>query len=407
MITLFYSLGICLYSVALLLASPFNSKARLLVRGRRNVWRDLGHYVNSSRCVWIHAASLGEFEQGRPLIEAIREKYPDRRIVLTFFSPSGFEIRKNYPLADLVCYLPADTFFNARRFIRLINPEMAFFVKYEFWHFFLKELKRKNIPVYGVSVIFRKDQPFFKPWGFWFRRMLNCYNHFYVQDDLSANLLKQIGHNNYTVAGDTRFDRVAKIAASSPNDPLVERFSSNSRVIVAGSTWEPDDAILVDYINNSPDDVRLIIVPHEIGQEHINQIVERLKVPYFLYTNNPVDAASCKVMIVNTIGLLSAIYKYGQIAYIGGGFGKGIHNTLEAATYGMPVIWGPNYRKFNEAHQLVERGAGFVVSNQAELSNTIDKLLTDDSKRLSAGVAAKEYVKSMCGATERIITDLF
>ncbi len=407
MISFVYSLGIFLYRIAIMVVAPFNTKARLLQRGRRDVWRELSRYINSSQSIWIHAASLGEFEQGRPLIEAIRAKYPNRRIVLTFFSPSGYEIRKNYPLVDLVCYMPADTYFNARRFIRLLNPEMAFFIKYEFWHFYLHALKRSNIPVYGVSVIFRKDQPFFKPWGRWFRRMLDCYTHFYVQDAASAGLLKEAGYNNYTVAGDTRFDRVTKIAASSPNDSLVERFAAGARVIVAGSSWEPDESLLIDYINSAPDNVKLIIVPHEIGQEHINQIIARLKVPYLLYKNQLPDMKVYKVLIVNTIGLLSAIYKYGEIAYIGGGFGKGIHNTLEAATYGMPVLWGPNYRKFNEAHQLIERGAGFVVTNQSDLDSTLTSLLNDDNKRNMAGEAAKQYVNSMCGATDKIMADLF
>lgn len=407
MITLFYSLGIFLYGLAILLAVPFNAKARLLWTGRRRVWNDLRHYINNNRCIWIHAASLGEFEQGRPLIEALRSQYPNRKIVLTFFSPSGFEVRKNYPLADLVCYLPADSFFNARRFIRLLNPEMVFFVKYEFWYFYLTELKRQNIPVYGVSVIFRADQMFFKWYGGWFRKILNSFTHFYLQDQVSADLLKSRGYTNYTVAGDTRFDRVAKIAATSADDELSQRFSQGARVIVAGSSWEPDEALLIDYINRAPEDVKLILVPHEIGEEHIRQISKQLEVPYFLYKKAPFDPENYRVMVVNTIGLLSSIYKYGQVAYIGGGFGKGIHNTLEAATYGMPVLWGPNYHKFKEARDLLSCGAGFVVANQEALDTQLDALLNNQDLCAQAGNKAKQYVAGMCGATDQIISDLF
>lgn len=407
MITLFYSLGIYLYGLAVLLAAPFNTKVRLLWTGRRRVWDSLRHYINNDRCIWIHAASLGEFEQGRPLIEALRSQYPERKIVLTFFSPSGFEVRKNYPLADLVCYLPADTFFNARRFIRLLNPEMAFFVKYEFWYFYLMQLKRQNIPVYGVSVIFRPDQLFFKWYGGWFRKMLRCFTHFYLQDQVSAQLLQDRGFSNFTVAGDTRFDRVAKIAATSGDDELSQRFSQGARVIVAGSSWEPDEILLINYINRAPEDVKLILVPHEIGEEHIRNISKQLEVPYFLYKKAPFDPQNFRVMVVNTIGLLSSIYKYGQVAYIGGGFGKGIHNTLEAATYGMPVLWGPSYHKFKEARDLISCGAGFVVTDQAALDAQLDALLNDSVLCAQAGDKAKQYVDGMCGATDQIISDLF
>ena len=407
MITIFYSLGIFLYGIAIMLAAPFNAKARALWNGRRRVWYVLRQYINSSPCIWVHAASLGEFEQGRPLVEAIRSRFPDRKIVLTFFSPSGYEVRKNYALADLVCYLPADTFFMARWFINLLNPEMVFFVKYEFWHFYLMELKRRKIPVYGVSMIFRQDQLFFKWYGGWFRKMLNCFTHFYLQDKASADLLQTRGYSNYTVAGDTRFDRVAKIASSSKEDDLSKRFGAGARVIVAGSSWEPDENLLIGYINRAPQDIKLILVPHEIGDDHIRQIVKSIEVPYFLYTDAPAMPENYRVMVVNTIGLLSSIYKYGEIAYIGGGFGKGIHNTLEAATYGMPVLWGPNYRKFKEARDLIDCGAGFVIADQASLTQQLTALLNDNAVRQSAGLQAKQYVNGMCGATDQIMSDLF
>ncbi len=407
MITLFYSLGIFLYGVAILLAAPFNAKARLLSKGRRRVWSQLQQYINNTPCIWVHAASLGEFEQGRPLIEAIRSRYPDRKIVLTFFSPSGYEVRKNYALADLVCYLPADSFLRARWFINMLNPEMVFFVKYEFWYFYLMELKRKKIPVYGVSMIFRPEQMFFKWYGGWFRRMLDSFTHFYLQDQVSADLLKDNGYTNYTVAGDTRFDRVAKIAASSGEDSVSKRFAQGARVIVAGSSWEPDDALLTAFMNQAPTDVKLILVPHEIGNDHIRQIEEQLNIPHFLYKNAPDDLENYRVMVVNTIGLLSSIYKYGQIAYIGGGFGKGIHNTLEAATYGIPVLWGPNYRKFKEARDLIECGAGFVIADASSLNRQLNALLEDETLRRSSGDRAKQYVAGMCGATDQIMSDLF
>ncbi len=408
--TPFYLIGMWIYSAAVALASLSNTKAKQLARGRRDTWKRLKNYDNSEKCIWIHAASLGEFEQGRPIIEAIKQRFPNKKIVLTFYSPSGYEIRKNYNLADFICYLPADGPQNARRFVSAINPEMAFFVKYEFWHFFLKSLKNAGVPVYGVSMIFRQQQAFFKGYGAWFRRMLKAFDHLYIQDQQSGELLKQIGIENFTVAGDTRFDRVARIAANSANVELCERFVSNAKItIVSGSSWEPDEERLLPYINDEKNDVKLIIAPHETDDERVSRLCQTLKVPYFRFTR-PDEGAKpeeSKVMVIDTIGLLSSIYKYGQIAYIGGGFGKGIHNTLEAATYGMPVIFGPNHKRFKEALDLLDCKAAFTYNTAEELKNVLDTLRFDLPTMEKAKAAAAKYVNGMCGATDRIMHDLF
>lgn len=408
MITLLYNIGIRLYSVALVLVSPFNVKAKLLRKGRCETKQQLANISFNGPVVWVHAASLGEFEQGRPIIEAIKKEHPHYKIVLTFFSPSGFEIRKNYDLADWVCYLPADTKRNARRFIDAIRPEKVFFVKYEFWYHYLTNLKKANIPVYGVSTIFRREQSFFKSYGSWFKKMLHCFEKFYVQDEVSGELLTDIGIRNFAVAGDTRFDRVSDIAKASADVDLARRFADGAdKVIVAGSTWGPDEDILIEYLQNEGKNVKLIIAPHEIHDEHIRQIESKLKVHYFTYTNPPKDPQNFQVMIVNTMGMLSAIYKYGQVAYIGGGFGKGIHNTLEAATYKMPVFFGPNYRKFKEARDLIEKEAAFCISSKDEFTVIVDKIWADKKYLESLSRNAGQYVTEMCGATRLIMEEAF
>lgn len=408
MTTILYMVALWLYSGALVIASPFNKKARLLLCGRRETWRKLRRYINDEKCVWIHAASLGEFEQGRPIIEALKAKYPDKKIVLTFYSPSGYEVRKNYQLCDLICYLPADGLIGSRKFIEAVNPEAAIFIKYEFWHFYLKELKRHGVPTYGVSMIFRPQQIFFKNHGQWFRNMLKCFTHIYVQDEASKKLLDDIDVQNSTIAGDTRFDRVAAIAASANDIELAAAFVKNYKgtVIVAGSTWEPDEELLLKYINDQDNDIKLIIAPHEIDESRVKGLCSKLKVDYFKYTNPPRDPENYKVMVVNTMGMLSAIYRYGQIAYIGGGFGVGIHNTLEAATYGMPVVFGPKYKKFKEACDLIQCGAGYTINNEKELRDVLDTLRTDIQRMAKAQEAASRYVKSMCGATDLIMKNL-
>lgn len=403
---LFYNLGIALFDLAVSLAAPFSKRAALLVKGRKTVWDTLGRVSLEGDVIWVHCASLGEFEQGRPLIEAIRKKNPSYKIVLSFYSPSGYEVRKNYKEADVVCYLPSDTRANAKRFISTVNPRMVFFVKYEYWYNYFRELKEVGTPLYLVSAIFRKDQIFFKWYGGWFRKILNNVKCFYIQDEKSAALLDGIGIKAYIVAGDTRFDRVAAIAAAANPIPVVENFATGAKVLVAGSTWPADEQIIASYINNSAKDVKLIIAPHMVDESHIQQLERRFALPVCRYTKVKGEiGADVRVLIIDTIGLLSAIYRYGSVAYLGGGFGKGIHNTLEAATYGMPVIFGPRHLKFKEAIDLKEKGAGFSINDSVEFGNLMERLWDDENKDYlkKSGEAALEYVQSMCGATEEIL----
>lgn len=403
---LFYNLGIALFDLAVSLAAPFSKRAALLVKGRKTVWDTLGGVSLEGDVIWVHCASLGEFEQGRPLIEAIRKKNPSYKIVLSFYSPSGYEVRKNYKEADVVCYLPSDTRANAKRFISTVNPRMVFFVKYEYWYNYFRELKEVGTPLYLVSAIFRKDQIFFKWYGGWFRKILNNVKCFYIQDEKSAALLDGIGIKAYIVAGDTRFDRVAAIAAAANPIPVVENFATGAKVLVAGSTWPADEQIIASYINKSAKDVKLIIAPHMVDESHIQQLERRFILPVCHYTKVKGEiGADVRVLIIDTIGLLSAIYRYGSVAYLGGGFGKGIHNTLEAATYGMPVIFGPRHLKFKEAIDLKEKGAGFSINDSVEFGNLMERLWDDENKDYlkKSGEAALEYVQSMCGATEEIL----
>ena len=402
-----YNFVILLIDIFISIGSLFNSKMALLRKGRSQVWEQLRKANIQEPTIWVHAASLGEFEQGRPLIEAIKKCFPEKKVVLTFFSPSGYEIRKNYELADHVFYLPADKKRNAQRFIDAIKPEKVFFVKYEFWYHFLTALKERSVPVYGVSVIFRKDQAFFKWYGHWFRKMLKAFRHFYVQDENSAQLLESISVKNYTVAGDTRFDRVKEIASSARDIEVADSFSKGYRTIVAGSTWPPGEKILARYINEAPEGIKMIIAPHVIDDAHIKQIEELLDVKSFCITDVPEKPHGYKVMIVNTIGMLAAIYRYGEVAYIGGGFGSGIHNTLEAATYGIPVIFGPKYKKFKEACDLVELGGGFEIRTFEDFDRLIKKMWNDNDFLKRSGKAAGDYVNKMCGATSLIMRDVF
>jgi 3-deoxy-D-manno-octulosonic-acid transferase len=404
-----YVLGIKSFSFALWLVSPFNEKARLLRRGRKAIRENLARLGGES-VVWIHCASLGEFEQGRPIIEAVKARYPEKKILLTFFSPSGYEVRKKYDLADVVCYMPSDTPRNARWFVDLANPEMAIFIKYEFWPGFFNELSRQDIPIYSASAIFRQDQLFFKWYGVWFRKTLALVRKFYVQDNESGRLLDSIGIDAYEVVGDTRFDRVTAIVESATEVPVAADFVKNADlVVVAGSTWPADEDILIRYLNQSPTGVKMIIAPHEVHEAHIQQIESKLSVSSFRYTQaaETDDPASLRVMIVDTIGLLSAIYRYGQVAYIGGGFGKGIHNTLEAATYGIPVLFGPRYHKFKEAKDLIACQGGFSVKSYDDFYPLMEELRTNINQRNKYGEAAGEYVSSMCGATEVIMKEVF
>jgi 3-deoxy-D-manno-octulosonic-acid transferase len=386
------------------LASAFSEKAKKRHVGSHNTWNIIEEKTDkNSKYVWFHVSSLGEFEQGRPVIEKLKKEKPQTKILLTFFSPSGYEIRKDYSNADVVCYLPTDTRRNVKRFLSLVNIEKAIFVKYEFWGNFLLELKKREIPTYIISAIFRKKQIFFKIYGGFFRKILQCFTYIFVQDENSHKLLKSVDIYKVTIAGDTRFDRVNGIALESKKLPLIEKFAERKNVIVAGSTWTADEDLLLKYFNENKT-IKLIIAPHEIHQSHINEICNKLKRPYALYSQLSADnAADFDCIIIDCFGILSSIYRYGKIAYIGGGFGAGIHNTLEAAVYAIPVVWGTEYIKFREARELIACGGGFSVNNYDELRNVFDNLLSN----FTIGAKVGEYVKANLGATDRIFEKIF
>ncbi|MBL7966398.1 MAG: 3-deoxy-D-manno-octulosonic acid transferase [Prolixibacteraceae bacterium] len=405
-----YTISILIYSFLIKLAAPFNLKASQISKGRGQVFSYLQSALTHERpIIWVHCASLGEFEQGRPVIEAIRQQFPDYQILLTFFSPSGYEIRKNYPLADYISYLPADTPENARKFIGLVRPELVFFVKYEFWHNYILELKKQNIPLYLFSAIFRENQLFFKKslWAKWYRQMLFGFSHFFVQDDRSVELLARIGVRNVTKAGDTRFDRVAEIARNGKGIVLIEKFKGNSQLVVAGSTWKPDEELLAEYIHSHPD-TKFIIAPHETKPANIERLINLLKSPVICYTDATEETVMNKqVLIVNTIGVLSSIYRYADLSYIGGGFGVGIHNTLEAAIFGMPIVFGPNYLKFNEATTMVKLGVAFPIQDYTSLQSIFNSLLDNPEKRIQITQKCTQFTSQNLGATQIILNKVF
>ncbi|MCH5182462.1 MAG: 3-deoxy-D-manno-octulosonic acid transferase [Prevotellaceae bacterium] len=395
-----YSLAIYLYALGAKLFALRNRKARLLVRGQRETWKILRERIDSrSHYIWFHAASLGEFEQGRPLIERLRREQPDKKILLTFFSPSGYEVRKNYECADIVCYLPFDTPGNARRFVRLARIEKAFLIKYEFWCNYIDMLHKKGIPVYSISSIFRTDQIFFRPYGRNYARCLRRITHFFVQNEISARLLNHLGIESTTVAGDTRFDRVLDIMHAARPLPEVERFASDGAVIVAGSTWAPDEDLLIAYFNAHPG-LKLILAPHVVSERHVEEIEGKLTRRAVRYSSiGSADIAQADCLIIDCYGLLSSIYRYATAAYVGGGFGAGLHNVPEAAVYGCPVLVGPNNRKFREARALIDCGGCFEIRSQADVDATLDRLLSDPAALRAAGTAAAGYIRANAGAT--------
>lgn len=401
-----YNLGIFVYDLLVHLAAPFSYKPRKMMKGHWVVYKLLRQQIEPGyKYIWFHAASLGEFEQGRPLIERIRNEYPEYKILLTFFSPSGYEVRKNYRGVDIVCYLPFDKPRNVRKFLDIVNPCMAFFIKYEFWKNYLDELRSRSIPVYSVSSVFRRDQIFFKWYGGSYRNVLKNFDRLFVQNEASKRFLAKIGVDRVSVVGDTRFDRVLQICREAKELPLVQKFKGNSLVIVAGSSWGPDEDLFLKYFNMH-ENVKLIIAPHVIDENHLVEIVGKLKRPYVRYTRadeQNVEQADC--LIVDCFGLLSSIYRYGEIAYVGGGFGVGIHNTLEAAVYGIPVLFGPNYKKFMEAIQLIEAGGAFSVNNYEELENLFDRLMVSDYRQ-ETGRMAGSYVLDNTGATDKILKEI-
>jgi 3-deoxy-D-manno-octulosonic-acid transferase len=400
-----YKIGIRLYFLLIILVAPFNIKARRWLKGRRGIWRRIRLNIKpGDSVIWVHCASLGEFEQGRPIIEEIRKTMPEKKVLLTFFSPSGYELRKNYEGAHCVTYMPLDTSFNAWLFMNLVKPEMAFFIKYDYWYYFLRTLKKKKIPAYIVAAKFRRDQVFFKWYGMWYRSVLKFFTVLYVQNEESRRLLSVIGIKNVEVTGDTRFDRVYAISQRSVEYPWLEPFAKGKKVIIAGSTWEKDEQLLIQYINHSGLDIRFILAPHEISEKKLIRLIEQIEFPVVRFTDNDKSSyLNAKVLIVDTIGHLSSLYRYGKIAYIGGGFGKGIHNILEAATYGLPVVFGPNYHKFLEAVEMIEIKAAFSIINFDELKSALDRLTNDDKVLSDCSVLAKRYIESKLGATRSII----
>ncbi|MGL4806398.1 MAG: 3-deoxy-D-manno-octulosonic acid transferase [Bacteroidales bacterium] len=403
-----YNLAIQLLSFVVKIMACFKDKEKKLAEGQKNVFSYLSNNRNvNDQYIWFHASSLGEFEQGRPMIEKIKREQPKKKILLTFFSPSGYEVRKNYALADMICYLPFDKPANVKRFLDIVNPEKAIFIKYEFWYNYLAELNHRAIPTYIISAIFRPTQLFFKPWGGWYRKMLTFFDQLFVQDNTSKDLLAQIGITNVMVCGDTRFDRVIDIMKEAKELPLIDQFANDQFILVAGSSWPKDEEIFIEYFNESPN-LKLIIAPHEIHEGHLESIENRIKRPFVRYSQiKDQDLQSVDCIIVDCFGLLSSIYRYGKIAYIGGGFGVGIHNVLEAAVYGIPVIWGPNYAKFREAKSLIKSGGGFSINDASEFNILLNKFRDNPSFLNSSSNSSLNYVAENAGATEKIYQIIF
>ena len=417
-----YNLIIYLYQLGVIVASFFNEKVRKMWRGEREAVRILKEKVDpNAKYVWFHAASLGEFEQGRPLMEQLRKDHPEYKILLTFFSPSGYEVRKNYEGADIICYLPLDTITNARRFLRTIRPVMAFFIKYEFWYNYLHILKHRNVPVYSVSSIFRPDQVFFKWYGHQYSRVLNCFTRFYVQNEVSRELLSTLGIDNVTVVGDTRFDRVLQIKERPTLGPslFMEGSEHTCKVFVAGSSWQSDEEIFIPFFKNYRD-WALIIAPHVIGEEHLQQIEAQLDAIGFSHTRYTEFTAKEQItplhkqggvgggsaLIIDCFGLLSSIYRYATVCYVGGGFGVSIHNTLEAAVWGKPVIFGPENKKFQEAQGLKACGGGLEITCAEDFNRIMERFISDPQTIAEAGQQAGAFVQQMTGATQKILADV-
>jgi len=391
------------------IASIFNHKARLFVNGRKKIFKELRNFSDGHKVAWFHCASLGEFEQGRALIEKLKKEYPNYRILLTFFSPSGYEIRKNYKFADYVTYLPLDTPRNARKFINLVKPDKAFFIKYEFWYFYLRELRKSRVDTYLVAGIFRKDQYFFRWYGKAFRKMIDWFDYIFVQDKPSYDLLQSYGYDNVALSGDTRLDRVIDLVNDAKEMPLIKRFKQNQLLFIAGSTWPKDDELLIKFYKEHQKLFKMIIAPHEVQPSNIARLMDNLKefnvMKYSDATETNILGAD--ILIIDSIGLLSALYRYGEFAYIGGGFGRGIHNLPEAATWGVPVVFGPNYQKFKEAHELINMGGGFTINDYESLKSILNQLLHDSKFLKEAGYKAKSYIEKNSGATELIFKNTF
>ncbi len=401
-----YTIFLKVYSVAIFIASISNEKAKLWIKGRKKIFEKLSHTFSSETApiIWVHCASLGEFEQGRTVIEQLKKELIKPKVLLTFFSPSGYEIRKDYKEADWVFYLPMDSFLNASQFLKIVNPAIAIFVKYEYWFYYLDQCKKRNISLLLISGIFRPSHPFFQLYGGFHRKMLRCFTHFFVQDEQSKKLLQSININNCTIAGDTRFDRVSSIADNFKQIDFIEKFISNNPILIAGSTWPKDDKIIREAVADLHQKIKVILVPHEIHPQRINELKQFFPTAlcYSQLTNSTFPTDS-NFLIIDNIGMLTSLYHYATIAYVGGGFNNGIHNTLEAAVHGKPVLFGMKYEKFNEAKDLIKNGSSFCVADSNSLRLQIEKLLTNNSKYQNCCKNAKEYVRSKVGATEKIV----
>ena len=402
-----YNLLILFAGFVLKILAVFNKKIKLFIDGRKQTFFKLQHEISAKdEVIWMHCASLGEFEQGRPIIEKLKLRFPNRKVVLTFFSPSGYEVRKNYKYADVVCYLPLDSAHNAKKFLEIVQPKLAIFVKYEFWPNLLRELKVRNIETLLVSGIFRENQSFFKWYGDWMRKSLLSFSHFFVQDENSNQLLNRINFNNVTVSGDTRFDRVFEITQQNNKLSFIEEFIDKKHTVVAGSTWKEDETMLVDYINNkASENEKFIIAPHNINAKDIADLKNSILKNVVLFSEmDDKNLSEYQVFIIDTVGILTKIYSEADVAYVGGGFTKtGVHNVLEPATFGIPILIGPNYHKFNEVIDLVKNKACFVVDNSKELSLHLDKFFQSNEMRLKTGESAKKYVVDKTGATSKIL----
>ncbi|MFV0364907.1 MAG: 3-deoxy-D-manno-octulosonic acid transferase [Mangrovibacterium sp.] len=405
MLNALYQLGIIIYGVLLALVVPFHHKAKLLRQGQKGALLYLAQHIHRDKpIVWVHAASLGEFEQGRPLIEHIKAAYPHYRVLLTFYSPSGYEVCKNYEGADYICYLPIDSRREVKLFLDLVQPSMAFFVKYEFWNNFFRALRARKIPLYMVSCIFREEQLFFKNnvIARWYRNTLSAVSHFFVQHQQSGELLDSIGLHNYTVTGDTRFDRVFAIAQQGKQLPIVEQFKNEQPLLVVGSSWQADEELLRAFIEQNPQ-VKVIFAPHELKENNINRLMQYGSKAVRYTKHQDAELSEAQVLIVDCMGLLSSIYKYADVAYIGGGFGVGIHNTLEAAIFNIPVLFGLNYKRFNEAVELHERGIAYPVQDAEEVTLVLMELFSDQAKRVEIGKRCQIFMNENIGATGKIV----
>jgi len=402
-----YNLVIYIASFFLKIIALFSPKIKLFTEGRKNVFAILEEKIKpEDKTIWFHSASLGEYEQGLPVIEKIKEKYPSHKIIVTFFSPSGYEVRKNNTVADVTIYLPLDTKRNAKKFLKLAHPELAFFIKYEFWLNYLSELEKSKTPTYLISGIFRDSQMFFKWYGGFYRKALKAFTYFFVQNESSKQKIEAIGFHNVMVSGDTRFDRVNAILERDNTLDFIENFKNNQTTIIIGSSWPKDESLIAEYINGASENVKFIIAPHNIKEEQISNLRSQITKSVILFSEKEnVDLSKYNVFIIDTIGLLTKIYSYGTIAYVGGGFGNpGIHNILEPATFGLPIVIGPNYSNFAEAVQLVALGGCLVISNQEELRENLDRLIKDNNFLNKKGQICRSFIQENKGATNSIMT---